>query len=133
MKKVLTVLPILLICFFVFISGCQKLPTTPDITGIKFPAPYNVIAIIISSSGIDLKWNNGSGYNTIEIYRKEKLRGFYSTYHLCDTVWGHNESWSDINCMPETEYCYKLKGRYMHGPVGVSDYSNETCGTTLVP
>jgi hypothetical protein len=121
-----------LICLF-FISGCQKVPTTPDITGIKFPAPYNLTATIISSSGIDLKWKNGTGYNTIEIYRREKLKGFYSVCRLYDTIWGHNESWEDINCMPETEYCYKLKGRYMHGPVGVSDYSNEVCGTTPTP
>lgn len=118
-----------LICIF-FISGCQKVPTTPDITGIKFPAPCNLSATVISSSGIDLKWKNGTGYNTIEIYRREKLGEFYGIYRLYATIWGHNESWEDINCMPETEYCYKLKGRYMHGPVGVSGYSNEVCGTT---
>jgi len=120
-----------LICFFVFISGCGKqLPTSPDITGEGFPPPYDLATTIISSSRIDLTWKNGMGYNTIEIYRKTKLRGFYGVYRLYATIWGNNESWSDINCMPEREYCYKLKGRYMHGPVGVSDYSNEACGTT---
>lgn len=119
---------ILGLIFLFFIYGCQKLPTTPDITGIKFPAPYNLTTTTISSSTINLTWNNGSGYNTIEVYKKEKLKGFYSTYYLYNTIWGNNESWSDTNCIPETEYCYKLKGRYMHGPVGVSDYSNEACG-----
>jgi len=119
--------------FLFFISGCQKLPTTPDITGIKFPAPCDVSATAISSSSIDLKWKNGTGYNTIEIYRKQKLEGLSSVYCLYASIWGNNESWSDINCMPETEYCYKLKGRYMHGPVGVSGYSNEACGITPAP
>lgn len=118
-----------LICLFVFICCKKDLPTSPDITGLGFPPPYDLTATVISSSRIDLEWKNGTGYNTIKIYRKAKLKGFYGVYRLYATIWGNNESWSDINCRAEREYCYKLKGQWLHGPVGESDYSNETCRT----
>jgi len=123
LRKILT---LGLICLLVFICCEKQLPTTPDLTGQKFPPPYDLATTIISSSRIDLTWKNGMGYNTIEIYRNDAS----SRYNLYETIWGNNESWSDINCTAKREYCYKLKGRYMHGPVGVSDYSNEACGIT---
>ena len=118
---------LVLICVFIFSPGCKKqLPTSPDITGMKFPAPYALDLTVISSSRIDLDWQNGTGYNTIEIYRNEANAG----YRKYSVINGNKEHWEDISCMPEIEYCYKLKGRWMHGPVGVSGYSNEACVTS---
>lgn len=121
------ILTLELICLFIFISGCKKeLPTSPDITGEGYPAPYKVSATVISSSRIDLTWKNGGGYNTIKIYRNDAS----TRYALYETIWGNRESWSDINCTAKREYCYKLKGQWLHGPVGETDYSNEACGIT---
>jgi len=120
-----------LVCLF-FISGCeQQLPTTPDITGEGYPAPYDLGAAVISSSRIDLEWKNGKEYSLIEIYRK------FDDYPYIYFTWigGDNESWEDVNCMPETQYCYRIRGIFLPGAPGDSgktDYSNEVCGTTHV-
>jgi hypothetical protein len=38
-----------LICLFVFICCKKDLPTSPDITGLGFPPPYDLTATVISS------------------------------------------------------------------------------------
>lgn len=113
---------------FLFFICCEKdLPTTPDITGEGYPPPYKVKATVISPFRIDLTWKNGGGYNTIKIYRNDAS----TMYTLYGTTWGGKESWSDVSCTPNREYCYKLKGQWLYGPVGETDYSNEACGITL--
>ena len=104
-----------LVCLF-FISGRSD------------PAPYDFVATVISSSRIDLEWKNGSGYNSIEIWRNDA----HSRDTLYKTILGHNESWEDINCMPETQYCYRIRGIFIPASAdgGKTNYSNEACGIT---
>jgi len=128
MKKRILVLG--LVCLF-SVLGCEKLPTTPDITGKGFPAPYNLVATVISSSSIGLNWKNGTRYNAVEIHKNVGDMG-HVLYH---TTWGHNESWEDINCMPETQHCYRIRGIFVPGAPGDSgktDYSDEVCEITYV-
>ena len=90
-------------------------------------APSNLVAMPISSSQINLTWNNTSaGQSSITIQRSTDGINFTN---LITTVSGNATSYSDMGLTAATTYWYRI---YAVNGFGTSPASNIASGTTLV-
>jgi transcriptional regulator CtsR len=90
--------------------------------------PSDLIATPISSSQINLTWQDNSGDETgFKIERKTAAGG---TYSQLATVGANVTSYSNTLLSANTTYYYRLRA---YNAVGNSDYSNEASATTLPP
>jgi len=93
--------------------------------------PTDLVATAIYPTRIDLTWTiEVADYTTILIFRKEGA-GVVDPDDFYKNIQGFRESWSDIDCVAETQYCYAIKG--VVAAFGVSAFSNEDCDTTPAP
>ncbi|MGA8849622.1 MAG: fibronectin type III domain-containing protein [Dehalococcoidia bacterium] len=90
-------------------------------------APSNLVATPISSSRIDLTWQDNSNNETgFELERKTGS----ASYSQIDTVSANVTSYSDTYLSAGTTYYYRVRA---YSDIGNSDYSNEASATTLTP
>ena len=111
------VLGFILVCSLI-VCACEEIPTP---TGIPI-APSNLIATVVSSSQIDLAWqdksDNESGF---KIERKIGAEGAWSQIA---TVGSNVSSYSNTALDTSTTYYYKVCA---YNLAGHSEYSNEAC------
>jgi hypothetical protein len=90
-------------------------------------APSDLIATPMSSSQIDLTWQDNSGDETgFKIERKTGT----GSYSQIATVGAGVTSYSSSRLSASTEYCYRVRA---YNRAGNSDYSDEASATTLPP
>ncbi len=89
-------------------------------------APSNLYAIAISSSLINLTWQDNS--TNEEGFKIERKTGAGGTYIQIATVNANVTSYSDIGLTANTTYYYRVRA---YNSAGDSDYSNEASTTTL--
>lgn len=88
--------------------------------------PANLVAKELSSSQVKLSWLRNSRNTTeVEISRSIFNNGNYS---ILDTISFSYSEYIDSNLTNNTKYYYKIKAL---GPLGNSEYSNESHATTL--
>ena len=90
-------------------------------------APSNLVATTVSSSQIDLTWQDNSSDETG--FKVERKAGSGS-YSQIATVGAGVTSYSNTALSASTTYYYQLRA---YNAAGNSDYSNEALATTLAP
>jgi len=98
--------------------------------GVFIRPPINVTATVISTTRIDLSWENDDDYDYIAIWRNEDggdydwIKAFYA---------GYKEYFKNFFVTTGITYCYKLVGR-RRDPWGKSDFSDPpACAVTYAP
>jgi len=90
-------------------------------------APSGLTAMAVSTSRIDLRWqDNSNNEDGFEIFRK--IQG--QSYSSLKKVGANVTSYSDTGLSPGTTYCYQVRA---YNSAGTSDFSNEACATTERP
>jgi PKD repeat protein/subtilisin family serine protease len=90
-------------------------------------APSGLTATAVSTSRIDLRWqDNSDNEDGFEIFRK--IQG--QSYSSLKKVGANVTSYSDTGLSPGTTYCYQVRA---YNSAGTSDFSNEACATTERP
>ena len=96
------------------------------VTPLTMPsAPTNLIANAVSSSQINLVWQDNSN-NEDGFKIERKIEG--GAFELLDTVGRDAATYSDIDLELEAAYCYRVRA---YNSKGDSDYSNQASSTTL--
>jgi hypothetical protein len=90
-------------------------------------APSNLVAILISSSRIDLTWQDNSSDETG--FKIERKTGSGSYSQIANVAAGAT-SYSNTFLSASTTYYYRVRA---YSAAGNSDYSNEASATTLPP
>ena len=86
--------------------------------------PSDLTAAVVSSTQIDLSWqDNSDNEDNFKIERKTEG----GTYSQIDTVPANITTYLDSDLSPGTIYCYRVKA---YNSVADSDYSNTACATT---
>jgi hypothetical protein len=85
--------------------------------------PSNLVATAISSSQIDLSWNDVSSEAGYEI--ESKLEG--GTFEQIGTTGAGITSYSDTSLQADTTYTYRVRA---YNAIGSSDWSDEVSATT---
>lgn len=88
-------------------------------------APSNLVADAVSSSQIDLSWQDNSDNEAG--FKIERKTGSAGTYSQIDTVAADVTSYSDLTVSPNTTYFYRVRA---FNSAGNSGYSNEDSATT---
>jgi hypothetical protein len=89
-------------------------------------APSNLHTTAVTSSNIDLAWDDNSNNETgFRLERKTGTGGTYS--QLGGDLPANTTTFSDTTVDPNTTYCYRVKA---FNAGGESAFSNETCATT---
>jgi len=113
-----------LICTFYFIAGVFALST--DIFG-QPDAPSNLVAITVSSSQINLSWQDN--VTTDDNFTIERKIGAAGAYSVIDTIRTANTTvYSDFGLAAGTNYFYRVRA---YNDDGYSAYTNEADATTL--
>ncbi len=90
-------------------------------------APGNLKAIAVSSTRIDLWWQDNSSNEINFVIERRSGR---SAYVKINSVGSNVTNISDFYVKPNTTYYYRIMA---HGSAGDSAYSNEAYATTLAP
>ncbi|MBN2103200.1 T9SS type A sorting domain-containing protein [bacterium] len=89
------------------------------------PPPSNLVATVVTSTQIDLAWDDNSDNETgFKIERKAGSSGTYQTIH---TTLADQESYSDKDVQINTSYSYRV---FAFNNTGASTYSNQDNVTT---
>ncbi len=124
MKKILT------ICLLVvFVLVAFQIKAAPKPRGGGLEAPSNLEATAVSSSQIDLSWQDNSSKETgFRIERSPNGQDFSEI----DEVGANVTSYSDTDLSPSTTYYYRVRAFRQTGQkTTYSDYSNTAQATTL--
>lgn len=89
--------------------------------------PGNLVAKAVSSSQIDLSWNDNSD-NEKEFKIERSTTGVKDTYSQMGVVGANIVFYSDTGLAAGATYYYRVKA---YNPAGDSDYSNEASTTTF--
>jgi len=115
---ILCVLP----CMMIF---CGKHSFTPDFE-FFISAPTNLSAGVVSSTQIDLVWEDNAGNETGTVI--ERKCGSENYFVSIDSVAENVETYSDTQCSGTVTYQYRVKA---YNSDGESDYSNTASATTI--
>jgi len=126
MKKLLI---ILLVCTFALTGLTVSAARPPKKGGPSLPAPTNLDATAVSSSGIDLTWQDNSD-NEIGFKIERGLDG--QSFSQVDTVGANVTSYEDTGLNEETTYYYRVRAyrRKNRRQIIHSAYSNTANTTT---
>ncbi len=101
-------------------------PFNPDIPDI-LSAPSNLTATAVSSSEIDLTWQDNCGYEVgFCVERKMEGAGSFENH---SNLSGNTTSFKDTGLQPNTTYYYRVKALVANGS---TPYSNEASAKTKV-
>jgi len=96
-------------------EDCATTPISPP------DAPSNLVASVVSSSEVDLTWQDNSDNETgFKIERKEGAGSFVQI----DTVGANVTTYPDAGLKDDVIYCYRVQA---YNATGDSAYSNESC------
>lgn len=121
------------------LAGCEN-PAGPspsyllvDPAAAPLPAaPTNLTALPVSSTRIDLDWEDNTGRETaMEVHRSPSGAGSFA---LLATLGSNVQTYSDQAVTPGGLYCYQVRAvRTGANETTVSQFSNTACATAAVP
>lgn len=91
------------------------------------PAPTGLSVAAVSSSNLNVTWNNVAGADYYQIQWKSG-DGSFSTSIRVNRSAGTNSNYNDTNLSPSTKYTYRVQAVNINGP---GDWSSEVSRTTL--
>jgi len=95
----------------------------------SFDPPINLVATPITTTRIDLSWENVDYYDHIAIWRNEDGGDYYWIRAFYD---GYKEYFKDFDVTLGITYCYKLVGR-VSDPWAKTEMSDPACAVTYAP
>ena len=105
-------------------------PSTARASGPEIIAPSNATAVVISSTQINLQWQDNSDNETaFEVQRSTS--GVNGTYSVAATIPANSVAYENVGLSSPTEYCHRVRAVRVTGKkTAYSSFSNTTCAST---